>query len=257
METTKDEIWKPVRGYEGLYEVSNFGRVKSLKRVVNSHPVNCKRTLPEKIRTGRLNKKLGYMMISLSVGNVNKQNYIHRLVAEAFVPNPNNYPMVNHKDEDKANNSVDNLEWCTAKYNMAYSNVFGQAKSKNSKPVCQYDYDGNLIKEYPSSNEAGRALNVRPYCISFCCQGKIGSVRGFLWRYADEGYVKPKQTAALCRRVIQKDLDGTTIKIWSSIHEAAHGTGTRESLIGRCYHGTRRSTNGFKWEFYDKKPIIF
>jgi hypothetical protein len=257
MTSVKDEIWKPVKGYEGLYEVSNFGRVKSLERVVNSHPANCKRTLPEKIRTGHVSKKLGYAMITLSANNVNKSVYIHRLVAEAFIPNPNNLPMINHKDEDKTNNSIDNLEWCTAKYNMAYSNVFACAKTRNSKPVRQYDYDGNLIKEYASSNEAGRAMGVRPYCISFCCRGKIGSVKGFLWKYADENYVKKQHVRARDRRIVQMDMEGNVLKIWPSQKDAAVGTRSLATAIGSCCNGRRKSANGYKWEYYDKTPIVF
>lgn len=257
MVTAKSEIWKPVKGYEGLYEVSNLGRVKSLERVVNSHPAGCKRTLPEKIRIGHINKKLGYVMIGLSVNNVSEQVYIHRLVAEAFIPNPNNLPMINHKDEDKTNNSLENLEWCTAKYNMSYSNVFGQAKNKNSKPVRQYDYDGNLIKEYASSNEAARAIGIEGYCIAYCCQGRIGSVKGFLWKYADDDYIKKTHTRARSRRIAQMDKQGNVLKIWPSQKAAAAGTCSHASIIGGCCNGRRRSTNGYRWKYYDEKPIVF
>ncbi len=94
------EIWKDVKGYEGLYQVSNLGRVKTLRKVVNNYP-NCTRVLPEKIRNGNVNKSLGYKMVSLSKDGKLKNEFVHRLVAKAFIPNPDNYPMVNHKDEDK------------------------------------------------------------------------------------------------------------------------------------------------------------
>lgn len=250
------EIWKDINGYEGLYQVSNLGRVKSFSKTVNNYP-NCTRVLPEKIRIGGVNKALGYRMLSLSKDGKTKQFFVHRLVAEAFVPNPNNYPMVNHKDEDKTNNNSSNLEWCTAKYNMAYSNVFGCAKKKNSKPVRQYDFDGNFIKEYASANEAGRELGVMPYCISFCCQGKIGSVKGYLWKYANENYAKKMHTRARSRRVVQMDMRGNIINIWLSLKDAANGTGSNASSIGGCCNGRRKSTNGYKWKYYDEKPIEF
>lgn len=250
------EIWKDIKGYEGLYQVSNFGRVKSLERTVNNYPRGTRR-LPEKIRLGVVNKSLGYRMLALAKDGKPKSFFVHRLVADAFLENPDSLPMVNHKDEDKTNNNVNNLEWCTAKYNMSYSNVFGSAKNKNSKPVCQYDYDGNLIKEYASSHDAAEAMGVESYCISYCCQGKIGSVKGFLWKYADVNYVKSKVTGVRSRRIEQKDMTGKVLKIWDSITEAADATGSNRSLIGRCCHGFRKSTNGYQWAFHDKSPFLF
>ena len=104
-------IWKPVIGYEGLYEVSNTGLVKSLNCYNYKHP-----------RIMKLGKRAdGYLSVGLSKNNKTKTKTVHRLVAEAFIPNPNNLEMVNHKDENKSNNNVDNLEWCTRSYNQLYS----------------------------------------------------------------------------------------------------------------------------------------
>lgn len=250
------EIWKPIIGYEGLYEVSNLGRVKTLSKIVNNYP-NTTRVLPEKIRLGNINKKLGYRMISLSKDGDVHTMYVHRLVALAFIPNPKNFPMINHKDEDKTNNNVSNLEWCTPRYNMAYSNVFDAAKLKNSIPVCQYDMDGVFIKRYNSSYDAARKIGVKPYCISYCCLGKIGSVKGFLWKYEDEDREKIKHTRVSKRRVVQMDINGNELKIWSSIREAALSTRSNESLIGRCCNNKRNNTNGFKWKYFDANPIVF
>lgn len=113
------EIWKDINGYEGIYQISNLGNVKSLDRYVNSAIKNNSKVK----RKGQLLKpKLnqGYYEVSLIVGNNRKWFKVHRLVAEAFIPNPNNYPQINHKDEIKTNNRVDNLEWCDAKYNCNY-----------------------------------------------------------------------------------------------------------------------------------------
>jgi hypothetical protein len=110
------EIWKNIKGFEGLYQISNLGRVKSLKRVVNyckeSKSRTKKHTVDEKIKKGT-QKGNGYLHLSLYKNNIGYNRYIHRLVAEAFLPNPNNYKTVNHKNLNKKDNRVENLEWCS------------------------------------------------------------------------------------------------------------------------------------------------
>ena len=121
-----EEIWKPIKGYEGAYEVSNFGRVKALSRIVNVNN-NGYFTQPEKIKA-QSNHYRGYKTVGLKYNGTKKTAYVHRLVAETFLPNPDNLPQVNHKDEDKTNNCVENLEWCTNDYNIHY----GTATVRNS-----------------------------------------------------------------------------------------------------------------------------
>jgi hypothetical protein len=248
------EIWKDIKGYEGYYQISNLGRVKSLDRYVNA--AYGKRFVKGSIRKSHVCVGLGYETLILSKERVNKEVYIHRLVAEAFVPNPHHYKLVNHKDENKTNNNFENLEWCTETYNMAYSNVFEKARKKNCIPVRQYSLEGEFIKEYESSYDAGAAIGVMPYCISYCCMGKIGSVKGFLWNYAD-GRPKIKHTRVLKRKVVQKDMNGKILNTYNSIKEAGEMTNSNISLIGRCCRGYRISTNGYKWEYCNKEPIIF
>ena len=161
----KKEYWKPVVGYEGLYEVSNWGRVKSLKFG------------KEKILKPSKNKK-GYLHVVLCKENILKNFLVHRLVAEAFIPNPNNYKEVNHKDEDKSNNIVTNLEWCDRKYNQNY----GTINERLSKPVLQYDLEGNFIKEWKSTMECGRNGYQQGH-IADCCRGERKTHKGFIWKY--------------------------------------------------------------------------
>ena len=114
-----DEIWKDIKGYEGLYQISNFGNVKRLQH--EEH--NCRqghRVLKERLKNPSFDKK-GYLQVSLSKNNKRITRRVHRLVAEVFISNPNEYPMINHKDENKTNNNVNNLEWCDARYNVNYS----------------------------------------------------------------------------------------------------------------------------------------
>lgn len=113
------EIWKDVKGFEGYYEVSDLGRVRSVDRVVVDTVRNCERLLKGKLLVQRDNGN-GYKGVMFCKEHKIFHKYVHRLVAETFIPNPNNLPQVNHKDEDKSNNCVDNLEWCDQLYNNTY-----------------------------------------------------------------------------------------------------------------------------------------
>lgn len=117
-----EEIWKDIEGYEGLYQISNLGRIKSLGNKSNHKN--------EKIISISSKSFSGYWVIGLCKNGKRKGYIVHRLVAKAFIPNPNNYPQINHKDENKLNNWVDNLEWCTQSYNAKYNNL---SKKKNIK----------------------------------------------------------------------------------------------------------------------------
>ena len=168
------EIWKDVIGYEGWYQVSNLGRVKSLDRVVkykNGKTYKYK----EEIRTLTKDNK-GYLRVLVSKNGKHQNLRVHRLVAQAFIPNPRDLSQVNHKDEDKTNNRVDNLEWCDCQYNVDYS---------LSKPVCQYDDNGNLLRVWKSIIEASRNLQIPDTHIGECCKGVYKQSGGYVWRYAD------------------------------------------------------------------------
>ena len=158
------EIWKSIEGFEGLYEISNIGRVKSIG-TYNT----CKR--------GIMNPMIdpdGYPHVRLYNNGTSKDIAIHRLVAIAFIPNPNKYRYVNHKDENTQNNKVSNLEWCTNSYNLIYS---------KGKKVAQYTREGEFIKEFNCIADASRECNVPTTNISKCCKGKRYSAGNFIWRY--------------------------------------------------------------------------
>lgn len=141
-----EETWKSVVGYEGLYEVSNLGNVRSVDRTLN-----CKDGKIKHRKGHLLSPKTdeGYFRVSLSKDGVKKLYKVHRLVAMAFIPNPDNLPVVNHKDEDKKNNKVENLEWCTVQYNSTYgSSVEKNLKTRVEKGHINPKYIGLKIKDY-------------------------------------------------------------------------------------------------------------
>lgn len=177
------EVWIDIKGYEGLYQVSNLGNIKSLSREIRvSDKLGGYRKKAESLM--RLEAcKNGYLRVLLTKNNNGKHFLVHRLVAEAFLPNLQNMPQINHKDENKANNNVDNLEWCDAKYNSNYGARTVRTSIAKFKPVKQYDMQGNLIREYDSLKEAWDSIGVK-FCKNDCKVGK--SVGGYQWRMNNE-----------------------------------------------------------------------
>lgn len=166
------EIWEPISGYEGFYEVSNFGRVKSL--------------CAGKWRTEAIRKlvldKDGYFTVCLKKDGVVKNMKVHRLVASAFIPNPEHYPEVNHKNEIRNDNRVDNLEWCTSRYNQTYHDKH----LKLCKPVCKIDDFGNVIGVYSSVNDAAASVGVTASHMSTVLSGRRKRntrAGGFRWKF--------------------------------------------------------------------------
>ncbi|RXM57212.1 NUMOD4 domain-containing protein [Clostridium tetani] len=209
----KKEIWEDIEGYEGLYQVSNLGRVKSL---------NYKNRGIEKLLKQFEDSK-GYLKVGLSKNKKSKHLFVHRLVAKAFIPNLNNYPIINHKDENPLNNSINNLEWCTYKYN----NNYGTKKERISKankgkkrtaemnkkqserqrgkyigclnPAFGTHTNGNKIIclnnsiIYPSARQAGIELDLDNSTISKICKGKKKSIHGYKFMYYKD-YIKQVNT---------------------------------------------------------------
>ena len=175
-----EEIWKPIPGYEGLYEVSNMGRVKSLERdIVDS--IGRKYTIKERILKGTVQNN-GYLYVKLC----GSPKQVHRLVARAFIPNPENKPQVNHKNEIKNDNRVENLEWMTAKENLNYGTRNERSAKSHSKSVAQYTKDGELIKVWSSTKEAGCQLDLIYTNISTVALGKRKTCGGFVWKYVED-----------------------------------------------------------------------
>lgn len=176
------ELWKDIKDFEGLYQISNMGRIKSLARP-------CK-GFGYKYAVDRIIKPLrmanGYYEAVLFRNGKRTIRMLHRVVAEAFIPNPDNLPLVNHKDENPQNNAVENLEWCTPKYNANYGNrqkKTRQSSLKYYKPVRQLDMDGNEVAIYQCMNDAMRATGIDSTQISRVCKGKNNTAGGYKWEF--------------------------------------------------------------------------
>lgn len=160
------EVWKDIAGYEGYYQVSNLGRVKSLRVRKYSHIQKCPIVVfREKILNPYFNTKK-YLLVDLQKDGKRKTQQVHRLVAKSFIPNENNYPQVNHKDENKQNNCVDNLEWCTNQYNSTYGTAKKRMAEKFKKKVLQISATGEIVNKWSSINEATRDLGVSKNAIA-------------------------------------------------------------------------------------------
>ena len=201
-----EEIWKDIEGYEGLYQVSNLGDVRSLKYAGGNKVKLLKQTT----------NKGGYKQVILHKDGKRKNYKVHRLVAMVFISNPNNYKEVNHKDENPSNNDVSNLEWCTSEYNKNYGTRTKRASeslkgkhrseetkkkiseskkgkykgkdSPNAKPILMYDKKGNFIKRFECIHDANEYLGKGKYCsaISMCLTGRRKTAYGYIFRYAEE-----------------------------------------------------------------------
>lgn len=194
------EIWKDIEGYEGFYQISNLGRVKSLERVVVRND-GIRKRLPEKMRATPLTH-YGYFNVTLYKNNQGKGKFIHRLKAIAFIPNPENKPCINHRDGIKTNNGYhedgdDNLEWATYAENNqhAYDTGLKEGAMKGTvgkgnftrKRVLQIcDKTNNVIDDFDSMTEAQYATGVNFKNISATCRGKRIRAGGYKWKYANE-----------------------------------------------------------------------
>lgn len=178
-----NEIWLPVKNFEGLYEVSNFGNVRSLSRIVE-YPNKGKRLFYGKLLSIRQNKKrANYCEVKLKNQKIVKNYKIHRLVAEAFLNNEKNFSCVNHKDFDTTNNKLENLEWCNHKYNNDYSKINRKdMKGKYGRKIIAYDLNNNYIGTYGSVREAGRQLECFGQNICLNLSGKIKKCKNYIFK---------------------------------------------------------------------------
>ena len=193
------EEWKQIKEYENLYEISNTGKIRSIDKIVNvsnQYGAKAKRVIKGRMLKQTFNGQ--YYVVGLYKNNQMKQHFIHRLEAQTFIENKNNFTCINHKNGNKLDNRIENLEWCTKSYNTidAWKNglikipkgnknkMYGKfgKKANASKSVYQYDKNMNFIKKWNCQKDIERELGYKQSCISNCIIGNSKSSHGYIWR---------------------------------------------------------------------------
>lgn len=243
-----EEVWKYVEGWEDRYMVSNTGKVYSkLSNLIK--------------KTAYTND--GYEVIMLARNGKQFGTFVHRLVAKAFIPNPDNLPIINHKDENPSNNNVDNLEWCTYSYNNTYNNVHIKNSEKMERPVYQYDSNGNFVNKYNSVRKAAKLIGIKsPSNISECCNKNQLTTHGYVFSYNElskkevlnrfkkSNYSTPrKNNKAMSKQVNQYDLQMNFVDTYPSAQEASRKLGFSQSLISSVCRGEQPQTHGFIFKY--------
>lgn len=213
-----EEIWRDITGYEGIYQVSNLGRVKSLARIIKRGKIEQHRK--QKILTPSLCRG-GYLSAIISNEAISKRIKIHRLVAQAFIPNPDNKPQVNHINGVKTDNKMENLEWMTCKENIIHSIRNGMHYNKKIKQEIKCDVCGKIFFRQPN--------RLNRNCKNFCsrkCKGILMSME-------------------LKKKVICIERG----KIFNSVKEAADFVGIHDSGISKCLKGKQTTAGGYTWRY--------
>lgn len=198
------EIWLPIPNFDGLYEASSLGNVRAPeKRIIGRLGIPYTRPA-QQIRVV-ISQSNGYGYVRLSKNGKSKNYRVHRIVADLFVENPNGYNVVNHKDENKANNRADNLEWCTHDYNVHYGTGISRTRAwmmeNRAKPIQQYSKSGDFIREFPSVMDASKELNIEHINIIKCAKGSMDMAHngkrysrktagGYVWKYKEDHETK-------------------------------------------------------------------
>lgn len=248
------EVWGSIKGFPH-YRVSNFGRVKSISRIARNAQ-GFYSTPTRIIRQYKQHK--GYMMVNFNDCGVHKAAQVHRLVADAFIKNESNLPEVNHKDEDKTNNRVENLEWCTHIQNSNYGTRNERIRKTLARekycctPIKQYTQSGKLVKVWDGINIAMRETGIKsiPFCVRQIA--KLGG--GYVWLKASMTFEEWSKLPVANKRatrnpVNQYTLDGELVCTYSSASEAGRKVGTSGSNIIQCCKGNYKTIKGYLWKF--------
>lgn len=259
-----EEIWKDIEGYEGYYQVSNFGNVRSLDRIISG-----------KRYKGNLIKCIydcrGYKRVGLTKNKITKNFTVHRLVANAFIPNPEKKNEIDHINTNTGDARVDNLRWVTHSENMnniitkermnsiTYSpDVIKKAmktrlsRGRLTAPKCVYQFtlEGKFLRKFDSLHEAALLYGVKGSDISGVCVGKRGrrSVAGYMWSFSMEcGQYKPYATK--CKKLAQYDKDGHLIKVWDSFVDATTSLGINNISRAANPRSKKSKAGGYYWRY--------
>lgn len=247
------EVWKDVKGYEGIYQVSNLGKVKSLERYQKD---KSQRNRHYKERILKLMKnKYGYLIVDLKKDGRRKASTVHRLVAVAFISNPENKPCINHIDGNKQNNSIQNLEWCTYHENLIHAFATGLKTCKygiehhNHAEINQYDLQGNFIKLWYGFHEINRILGFNCANISACCSKRQHTAYGFIWRYKNDNFPVSSTHKKHKPWTKKKVVCLTNGVAYNSLSEASKCTGATVGQISSVCRGERKQTKGMVFRY--------
>lgn len=248
-----EEIWKWHPEFEGIAQVSTWGQVKTVDRWV-TYANGTKRFFKGRILKPQRDRD-GYLYVMLSRNGKQRKIFIHRLVAETFIPNPEEKPQVNHLDEQKDNDVVENLSWASAKENNAWGTARKRTAASLSKPVLAIDpKTGQVVKEFSSAKEA-RRKGFHPGSISNCCRGmKCRTHKGFVWKYKDdydqESAWTPVKIGAVKAVLALDPKTGKVVMEFPSAAEAQR-KGFSPGAISNCCLGKIKSHKGFVWRYKD------
>ena len=269
------EMWKDIPGYEGLYQVSNLGEVRGLKHKGSN-----------KVKTlKQATNKRGYKRVNLSKNGKKKNYLVHRLVAMTFIPNPDNLPQVNHKDENPSNNNVNNLEWCTSKYNINYGTrnerTSGSHKGKtlsegtknkiseskkgkdnpNAKAILMYDKEGNFIKRFECIADANEYFGKGRYCSSIgaCLTRRMNTAYNHIFVYVDEDQdiIKNRISKASKRKkkpILMYDKEDNFIRRFECIKDTIDYFGNKNAYfnVSMCLTGKTKTAYGYVFVYAEE-----
>ena len=245
-----EEIWKDIKGFEGRYQVSNMGRVRSLDRI-ELHKRGRTHHAKGMILKDSLNKGRGYYRVSLSDGHRNYTHYeVHRLVAIHFVPGYKEGLVVNHINKIKTDNRAQNLEFCTYKYNLNYSDVVAWKR----RPVYQYTMEGDFIAKHKCCSEVEKQFETyQGAMVHVIYESKTGIWKGYRWsfemRSKDQWQEIAKKYKSSRKPVIQLDDNNNEIKRFNTVKDAANEMGVSITAISCCCRGKTLHAAGYKWKF--------
>lgn len=245
------EIWKDIIDTDGMYQVSNIGRV----RVRDYRVAGYWRIL------NQVRQDTSYFQVIVYYNGKLKRVSVHRLVATAFLPNPNNYPVVNHKDQDGGNNHVDNLEWCTYQYNATYADAVEKRRQKRTgvynadNAVLQYTKEGTFVARHKSARDASFAMCgdriKKAEVIVQVCRGARNMCCGFQWRYDTGDFPLQIPRYSKTKWVEQLTRDGEHVAFFESSYKAQAATGVQPAQILKCCKGERDIAGDSRWRFHN------